>query len=281
MKKMNVEFSSQSLQDEGFPQPFVFLLKDHEQQDVTHTYTHYSCCEFTRPSSDCRILDLILWYSSLLKHVWCIEVNLKEEQRVKAQQWILLLFNCPPSDCVTATRLLKGLIPVCLCAFSVCSAINFMGHLIFPIADPLMPVLPLRVSPSHPSGTWTHLPQSSHRIIAAELHGTADDDDRDELPAYGAVAEQLPRPARLHSSDFRLFLQDLIELTAVDLAASQPPQSCQENITHQSAKTMTAIKPIRLRYIIQNNTNTKHFPNEKCIAKFWHPRFNQAKKKVK
>lgn len=66
---------------------------------------------------------------------------------------------------------------------------------------------------------------SSYRVIATELHGTANDHDRDELPAYRAISKKLPGVARPHSFGFSLFLQDLIQLATLDLTASQASQS--------------------------------------------------------
>ncbi|KAG7244637.1 hypothetical protein INR49_029656 [Caranx melampygus] len=56
---------------------------------------------------------------------------------------------------------------------------------------------------------------------ARELHRTADDHDGDELPADRAVSEQLPGSAGPQAFDFSLFLQDLIELVALDLTATE------------------------------------------------------------
>lgn len=49
---------------------------------IIGTYTHYTGCEFTCPGADCSILDFVIWYSSLFKHIWCIEVNLQEKQKM-------------------------------------------------------------------------------------------------------------------------------------------------------------------------------------------------------
>lgn len=64
----------------------------------------------------------------------------------------------------------------------------------------------------------------SHRVVATELHGAADDHDGDELPAHGAVREKFPGPAGPHASGFSLFLEDLIQLAGLDVTASQASQ---------------------------------------------------------
>lgn len=74
-------------------------------------------------------------------------------------------------------------------------------------------------------GTRKQPPGPSHRVVAAQLHGAAGDDDGGELPAYGAVGEQLPEPLRLQASGLRLLLQDLLQLAALDVAALQASQS--------------------------------------------------------
>lgn len=63
-------------------------------------------------------------------------------------------------------------------------------------------------------------PDSSYWVVPTELHGAADDDDGDELPAHGVIREKLPGSPRSHASGFGLFLQDLVKLTALDLTAS-------------------------------------------------------------
>lgn len=71
----------------------------------------------------------------------------------------------------------------------------------------------------------------SHRVVSAELHGAAGDHHGDELPAHGAVPEQLPGPLGLQAFGFSLLLQNLIELTALDGAALQASQSSRANDT--------------------------------------------------
>lgn len=66
---------------------------------------------------------------------------------------------------------------------------------------------------------------SPYRVVTAELHGAADDHDRDELPAYWAIGEQLPGSPGPHAFGFGLFLQDLIELTVLDVTTPQASQS--------------------------------------------------------
>lgn len=63
-------------------------------------------------------------------------------------------------------------------------------------------------------------PDSSYRVVPTELHGAADDDDGDELPAHGAIRKQLPGPSGPQASGFGLLLQDLVQLAALDLTAS-------------------------------------------------------------
>lgn len=71
------------------------------------------------------------------------------------------------------------------------------------------------------------VPSSCYRVVPTELHGTADDHDSDELPAHRAVSKQLPGSAWPHAFSISLFLQDLIQLAALDLTAPQLPQSWQ------------------------------------------------------
>lgn len=66
---------------------------------------------------------------------------------------------------------------------------------------------------------------SSYRVIATELHGAADDHDGDELPAHRSISEQLPGSFGPHAFGFSLFLQDLIQLAALDLTATETSQS--------------------------------------------------------
>lgn len=47
------------------------------------TYTQYTGCELTCTRANCDILDIIIRYSSLFKHIVCIEVNLKEREQRK------------------------------------------------------------------------------------------------------------------------------------------------------------------------------------------------------
>lgn len=248
-----------------------------------NTYTHDAGCEFTCPSTNCCILDLILWYSSLLKHVRCIEINLKEKQWKydnESRLWAVIKLQisrlwkhlyteslCKLKRASTRSKALKHektsfpatrmcpsrvFVHCVLCKDAWSPSELLMGHLIFPnhsTSDPVpapsgsFTLILLgrvnNVSSSSKVMTSSQTGGFSHRIIAAELHGTADDDDRNELPAYGAVGEQIPRSAGSHSSDFRLFLQDLVKLAALDLAAPQPSQSwAGEESQSMSALTM-------------------------------------------
>lgn len=66
---------------------------------------------------------------------------------------------------------------------------------------------------------------SSYRVVATELHCTADDHDGDELPANRAVSEQVPGRAGSQALDFSLLLEDLIQLAALDFTATETSQS--------------------------------------------------------
>lgn len=91
----------------------------------------------------------------------------------------------------------------------------------FPLTDPTA----RHVILACPAGTRKQPPRLSHRVVAAQLHGAAGDDDGGELPAHGAVGEQLPGPLRLQAPGFGLLLQDLVQLAALDVAALQASQS--------------------------------------------------------
>lgn len=71
---------------------------------------------------------------------------------------------------------------------------------------------------------WTEA--GSYCVITAQLHGTAQDCHRDELPANAAVREELPWLFGTFSLGFILFLENLIQLVSLHLTASQTPQCC-------------------------------------------------------
>lgn len=77
------------------------------------------------------------------------------------------------------------------------------------------------------SVAWACLAAPPYRVVAAELHGAAGDHDGDELPANGALCQQLPGRLGLQASGLGLLLQNVVQLAALDATALQAPQSWQ------------------------------------------------------
>lgn len=102
---------------------------------------------------------------------------------------------------------------------------------LFPVAPQESHVSCILRDKIHPWACLTAPPSPSHRVVAAELHGAAGDHHGDELPAHGAVREQLPGPLGLQAFGFSLLLQNLVELAALDGAALQASQSSRTNDT--------------------------------------------------
>lgn len=183
-------------------------------------HTSYRCDQFTAPCADDNIRDCVLRNSSLLEHVSCIKVHLwREERAVRKGVWKYIHLLFPEGPWKSGLDAKRFFLYIKQASFTFYAIILYTPIQLLPLltrfllhhfvhafcsqicksrAEHCSFFYRKSVRPKclHPWPTqcccWLLQSPAAHRIVPAELHGTAQHDDADQLPPHRCVSDQLP-----------------------------------------------------------------------------------------